>query len=53
MARPASVAVLESFLLAEWQMMRAAITSMISAHVYENRPRQDKRGVDPFSFLTD
>jgi len=57
MARPTSVAVLESFLSAEWQMMRPSICPAISGRVYEVRPRKDHRGVDlisdalPFSRL--
>src|SRR5437762_1549204 len=57
MARPTSVAVLESFLSAEWQMMRPSICPAISGRVYEVRPRKDRRGVDlisdalPFSRL--
>jgi hypothetical protein len=31
----------------------AASVKMHSQHVYEVHPRKDKRGVDPFSFLTD
>ncbi len=49
MARPTSVAVLESFLSAEWQMMRPSICPAISGRVYEVRPRKDHRGVDLIS----
>jgi len=40
---------LESFLKAKWQMMRPPKTPAISTHVYEIRPRADKRGVDLIS----
>ena len=40
---------LESFLIAGWQIKAATTTSAIPAHVYEVRPRKDKRGVDLIS----
>jgi len=40
---------LESFLKAKWQWMRPPKTPTISTHVYEIRPRTDKRGVDLIS----
>ena len=49
MARPTSVAVLESFLSAEWQMMRPSICPAISGRVYEVRPRKDHRAVNLIS----
>jgi hypothetical protein len=40
---------LESFLKAKWQMIRPSKTRTISTHIYEIRPRADKRGVDLIS----
>jgi hypothetical protein len=40
---------LESLLKARWQMMRPSKTRTISTHIYEIRPRADKRGVDLIS----
>jgi hypothetical protein len=40
---------LESLLKARWQMMRPSKTRAISTHIYEIRPRADKRGVDLIS----
>ena len=40
---------LEAFLRAKWHIMRPPKTPEISTHVYEVRPRADKRGVDLIS----
>ncbi len=40
---------LESFLKAKWHMIRPPAPPTISTHVYEVRPRADKRGVDLIS----
>src|SRR6266849_8823917 len=40
---------LESFLIAGWRNDAAPMSSTIPAHVYEVRPRKDKRGVDLIS----
>jgi hypothetical protein len=43
------VAATESFLIAGRQMIRHVIAMITSMHVYEVRPRTDKRGVDLIS----
>jgi len=40
---------LESVLKAKWRMIRPPAPPTISTHVYEVRPRADKRGVDLIS----
>ena len=40
---------LESFLKAKWHMIRPPAPTTIPMHVYEVRPRTDKRGVDLIS----
>jgi hypothetical protein len=40
---------LESFLKAKWRVIHPPKTPTISTHVYEIRPRSDKRGVDLIS----
>ena len=40
---------LESLLKAKWRMIRPPAPPTISTHVYEIRPRADKRGVDLIS----
>jgi hypothetical protein len=40
---------LESLLKAKWRMIRPPAPPTISTHVYEVRPRPDKRGVDLIS----
>jgi hypothetical protein len=43
------VAATESFLIAGRQMIRHVIAMITSMHVYEVRPRKDKRGFDLIS----
>src|SRR6266700_7335904 len=40
---------LESLLKAKWQRIRPPAPPMISTHIYEIRPRADKRGIDLIS----
>jgi hypothetical protein len=40
---------LESLLKAKWQRIRPPAPPTISTHVYEIRPRADKRGIDLIS----
>jgi hypothetical protein len=40
---------LKSLLKAKWQRIRPPAPPRISTHVYEIRPRKDKRGVDLIS----